>query len=173
MKELSGKEFGVLIGYVVPGFVALWGVRYFSPTVNSWILASGRQAPTVAGFMYVTLASLAAGLTVSAVRWALIDTLHHSTGVRPPEWDFGRLDDCLHGFLALVENHYRFYQFYSNMFVAVAFTYRAWLVWLGKPIWEERWATLWFLVLEVIFFTASRDALRKYYARAERLLGTF
>ena len=124
MNELSGKNFGLVIAYLLPGFVTLWGVSYFSPTVDSWIVTSQQGAPTVAGFLYVTLASLAAGLTISAVRWAMVDTLHHATGIDPPAWDFARLDERLKGFLALVENQYRYYQFYSNMFIAVAFAYR-------------------------------------------------
>ena len=36
----------------------------------------------------MTLGSLALGLTVSAVRWMLVDTLHHATGVHPPAWEF-------------------------------------------------------------------------------------
>ena len=101
MSDLSEKNFGLVIAYVVPGFVALWGVAYLSPTVASWIAASQSAAPTVAGFLYATLASLAAGLTVSAVRWALIDTLHHATGVMRPSWEFANLDERLDGYLAL------------------------------------------------------------------------
>ena len=73
--------------------------------------------------MYVTLASLAAGVTVSAVRWAIIDHLHHATGIVPPAWKFANLEGKLQGYLTLIENHYRYYQFYSNMFVAAAFAY--------------------------------------------------
>ena len=96
---LSNENFGLVIAYVLPGFVALWGVSYFSPTVESWITATQQGAPSVAGFMYVTVASLAAGLTVSAVRWAIIDNIHQLTGVVPPAWNFVDLDDKLHGFL--------------------------------------------------------------------------
>lgn len=59
MSRLSSENFGVIIAYLLPGFVALWGVSYFSPTVASWIVASREGSPTVTGFMYVTLASLA------------------------------------------------------------------------------------------------------------------
>ncbi len=68
MSELSEKNFGLLIAYVLPGFVTLWGISHFSPTVESWIASSQHGAPTVGGFLYVTLASLAAGLTVSEAR---------------------------------------------------------------------------------------------------------
>ena len=65
--------------------------------MDAWISASQQGAPTVAGFMYVTLASLAAGVTVSAVRWAIIDHLHHATGVVPPAWKFANLEGKLTG----------------------------------------------------------------------------
>ena len=171
MRDLSEKNFGVVIAYVVPGFVALWGVAYFSPTVASWIAVSQATSPTVGGFLYVTLASLAAGLIVSAVRWALIDTLHHATGVKQPNWEFANLDERLHGFLALVENHYRHYQFFGNTLIAAAFTYRAHLIADGRQIWRDGWTAFGFVILEIILFIGSRDALQKYYHRAERLLG--
>ena len=142
MNGLSNQNFGLVIAYVLPGFVALWGVSYFSPTVAGWIAASQEGAPTVAGFMYVTLASLGAGLTVSGVRWALVDSIHHLTGLKRPAWKFVNLDDKLQGFLLLNESHYRYYQFYANMFIAAGFTYASWLVWerertegrrLGQP----------------------------------------
>jgi len=170
MSELSDKNFGLVIAYVLPGFVALWGIGRFSKTVESWIVTSQHGGPTVAGFLYVTLASLAAGLTVSAIRWAMVDTLHHATGLKPPSLEFSTLDDRLHGFHGLVENHYRYYQFYSNMFVAAALAFLAEigpsgnLCQIGLP-------AVGVIVLELVFLAGSRDTLRKYYARAERLLG--
>ena len=81
MSTLSNQNFRLIIAYLLPGFVALSGVSHFSPTVESRITASQQGAPTVAGFMYVTLASLPAGVTVSAVQWATTDRLHHATGI--------------------------------------------------------------------------------------------
>lgn len=170
MSELSGRNFGLLIAYIVPGFVVLWGLSYFSATVSSWIGVSHNGSPTVAGFLYVTVASLAAGLVASAVRWALVDTLHHATGVSPPAWRLENLDARLGGFLALAENHYRYYQFYANLLVATAFTYRAKLIFQGRTFWEDGPTAIWFLLFEAILFLGSRDTLQKYYRRAECLL---
>ena len=172
MGELSDKNFGIIIAYVLPGFVALWGVSYSSATVESWIRAPQQGSPTVAGFCYVTLASLAAGLTVSAVRWALVDSLHHATGIVPPAWKFAKLDDRLQGFLILVENHYRYYQFYANMLVAVAFASGCDVFSGNKDAVLSMWAIVGLVFIQSVFFAGSRDALRKYYSRAERLLGT-
>jgi len=172
MNELSEKNFGLLIAYVLPGFVTLWGISLFSPTVDSWITTSQHGAPTVAGFLYVTLASLSAGLTVSAIRWILIDSIHHATGVKPPKWEFANLDDRLQGFLALVENHYRYYQFYANTLIAGAMAYAAHFSRHGINLCQPIWPTLGFILLELVFLAGSRDALRKYYSRVERLLET-
>ncbi len=172
MSELSEKNFGLLIAYVLPGFVTLWGISLFSPTVDSWITTSQHGAPTVAGFLYVTLASLAAGLTVSAIRWILIDSFHHATGVKPPHWEFANLDDRLQGFLALVENHYRFYQFYSNSLIAGALTFAVHFASTNISLCQPSWPTVGFILLEIVLLAGSRDALRKYYQRVERLLET-
>ena len=172
MNELSYKNFGLLIAYVLPGFVALWGISQFSPTVESWIATSGQGAPTIAGFLYVTLASLATGLTVSAVRWVIIDRLHHATGLKPPRWEFANLDDRLQGFLALVENHYRYYQFYANSVVAGGMAYATYSSLNNANLCQPSWPTLGFILLELVFLAGSRDALRKYYSRVERLLET-
>lgn len=172
MNGLSNQNFGLVIAYILPGFVALWGVSYFSPTVAGWIAASQQGAPTVAGFMYVTLASIGTGLTVSGVRWMVIDTIHHLTGLTRPAWKFGKLDDKLQGFLTLNEGHYRYYQFYANTFVAVGFTYAAWSVWQGKGPCAAGWANVNFVVLEIVLFANSRDTLANYYSRVAQLLGT-
>ena len=134
MGELSERNFGLVIAYVLPGFVGLWGISYFSPTVDLWLRTPQLGTPNIAGFCYATLASLAVGLTVSAVRWAIIDTIHHATGIAPPPWRFARFDDKLQGFMVLVESHYRFYQFYANTFVAAAFCYRARLLSEGSRL---------------------------------------
>ena len=55
-------------------------------------------------------------MTVSAVRWALIDTLHSLTGLPLPPLDFSRLGKNVEAFGLLIEIHYRHYLFYSNNF---------------------------------------------------------
>lgn len=171
MNDLSAKNFGIAIAYVLPGFVVLWGASCWSTTVQGWLVAEPTAAISVGGFLYATLGSFGGGLTASAVRWLVVDTLHHHTGLRPPNWDFGRLQDKLQAFEALVENHYRYYQFYANMFVAVPFACGCAV--LGNDCAGDvsAWSVAGLVVLQAVLFATSRDTLRKYYSRAERLLG--
>jgi hypothetical protein len=53
---------------------------------------------------------------VSALRWFVVDALHHRTGIAYPEFDFTKLQQNLDAFAMSVEWYYRFYQFYANMF---------------------------------------------------------
>ncbi len=172
MDDFSQRNFGLTIAYVLPGFVALWGVGLFSPTVQAWLEGSPAKTPTVGGFLYVTVASLGTGLTVSLVRWAVIDTVHRWTGIADPGWDFSRLQENIAAFETLVEIHYRYYQFYANSLVALLFLYGARRAAFGVFSSGLGWTDLGFALLAGIFFAGSRDTLRKYYTRVAKLLGT-
>lgn len=171
MKESSLGNFGLLIAYVVPGLTSVWGASYFSDTLRLWLYGAPANAPTVGGFLYVTIASIAAGVTVSAVRWAIIDTFHHHTGIPPPDWDFSELHDKVAAYRLLLENHYNFFQFYSNMLVAVVFSYLTRRTSVGSWSAPIGLLDIAFLCLVVIFLAGSRDSLRKYYTRGSQLFG--
>jgi hypothetical protein len=109
-------------------------------------------------------------MIANMARWAILDTVHHRTGVRLPAWNFSRLHERLAAYELLVEFHYRFYQFGANALVAFVFTYVAYRSSLAN------WLTDWgvkdvvFVVVCVVLFLGSRDCLRNYYRRAGELL---
>ena len=169
MQTVSNANFGPLIAYLVPGATALAGFSVYSPPLHAWFAVSSADSPTISGFLYLTLASLAAGMTVSAVRWAVLDTLHARTGLQMPPLDFSRLGPNVEAFNLLIRIHYEHYQFYSNMFVALAIAYVCYRVKLGGLM-PMGWPDAAFLALELVFFCTSRDTLRKYYVRGHQVL---
>lgn len=172
MADLTSKNFGLMIAYVIPGLIVLWGISFFSPELRELLLAVSPDSPTIGGFLYITLAAVAAGVTVSAVRWALLDTLHHLTGLPAPAWDFSELPQKLPAFEAVAEDHYRYYQFYANSCVATALTY---LCWRWSPEIAVDFPSridVAIVFLEIIFLAGSRDTLNKYYCRVAQLLGS-
>ena len=170
MTAVTDKTFGLLIAYLLPGFICLWGVSHFSPTVQSWLGAATQDAPTLGGFLYVTVASIGAGLTASTVRWLLIDTLHHWTGIRAPSWDFSKLQRNVAAFQMLVEIHYRYYQFYGNGFIAIIFAWTLRRVSIGFLSGGWGLFDVGSLVVSLVLLAGSRDTLRKYYARTTGFL---
>ena len=168
MQSVSNDSFGPLIAYIVPGATALIGASPFSPTLQEWFATTSATSPTIGGFLYITVASLAVGMTLSAFRWFIIDTLHGLTGLPAPVLNFAELGTNVDAYCLLIEIHYRHYQFYANMLIAAAAAYGCYRLRLGG--YGVGWVDLGFLVIEGIFFVTSRDTLRKYYARSLQLL---
>jgi len=167
VQKVGDGSFGFVIAYLVPGLVALSAISDFLPSVDAWF-GFGSSAPTVGGFLYGTLGSIATGLTLSAIRSMTLDRIHHATGIPSPNWDFARLQQHLPAFQGAVENHYRYYQFYGNMLLALVLIPIA-------PNARSRWLSAmpgWIIgtTLLVVYFHASRDALSKYYARTAAML---
>ncbi len=171
MKDITSNNFGVLIAYLVPGATALWGLSSFSPSLRVWFASTPGDAPTISGFLYLTVASLAVGMTVTAIRWACVDMVHAATGLTAPELNFSQLPGKVDAYNLLIEIHYRHYQFYANMFVATAITWICHRISVRPPC-QMTWIDLGFVLVEAIFFLTSRDTLRKYLTRTEQLLAT-
>ena len=167
MRGLTEASFGVVIAYLVPGLVALSTVSELLPTVENWLGVHDENA-SVGGFLYGTLAALASGLTLSAIRWLTLDQLHHVTGLPAPNWDFSKLQQHFAAFEGAVENHFRYYQFYGNMLLAICLVP---LAPNARGMWLSSCAG-WILgsLLIVVYFLASRDTLTKYYARTAAML---
>lgn len=167
MQDVTNKNFGLVIAYLLPGYILLWGL---GDAVSNLDLhdpfqagTSESGAVTIGGFLNETLMSLAVSMMLSTVRWAVIDTIHHHTGVKRPVWDDSKLQANLQAFDTLVEYHYRFYQFHANTFVGLFIIFAA-----RRP---DPWLfDLVFILVLASLFGASRDALKKYYQRAVLLL---
>lgn len=168
MNDLIRQNFGLLIAYVLPGFVVMSGAALLYPPVRLLISPTLGLADGVESTAFVALSTLLAGMFVSALRWLLIDTLHHVTGLKRPAWNDAVLPDKLPAFSFIVEDHYRYYPCNANLAIAFACVYIAWRV--QQPPFVL-WADEAFLLIEFLFLATSRDNLRKYYARAARLLG--
>lgn len=172
VQTTSIRSFGLLIAYVLPGFVLLCGLATVFEPLQLWLLGAEPRSSTLAigGVLYVTAASVVAGMILNALRWAVIDTAHHATGLLRPVWNDALLADRLPAFERLVEDHFRYYQFYGNTALAGLFAAAAWQAsphTIGAP---SLLLPVVFIVLEFTLVLASRDALRRYYRRTGVLL---
>lgn len=165
--SLTARNFGLLIAYVIPGFVALAGLGIVSEPVRLWLLGADDRGPTVGGVVYLLLACVAAGMTASAVRWLLIDQIHARAGLVPPLWNDAWLEERREAYELLIELHYRYYQFYGNTLVTLLFSYATFRMSSRAAL---GWVELGVIFLSGVFFAASRDALSKYHRRSQRLL---
>jgi hypothetical protein len=54
------RTFGLVIAFLLPGFVCLAGASRFSLTIASWMSLALTSDPSIVGFLYVLLASIGA-----------------------------------------------------------------------------------------------------------------
>lgn len=168
MQSVTNDTFGPLIAYLVPGATVLAGWAPHVPAVSSWVVPTLGEPPTIGGLVFLSVAAVAVGMTVSAVRWAVVDRVHARTGLAPPKLNFAHLPGRVAEFQLLIEIHYRHYQFYANMVVAVALAYLGHRLNVGLA--RPGLADLGVVLVEPVFFLTSRDTLTKYYARTAQLL---
>jgi hypothetical protein len=172
VRDAPLPSFGLLIAYVIPGFVLLCGLSYRIATVRAWLQVPADIPSGLESALFIILASIAAGMLASAVRWCLVDSFHHWTGIARPEWDDGRLQENLIAFEAIVEAHYRYYQCHANLFVAIGAAYLCWRlqpsIGTGGPMLSD----IAIVLTEGLLLAVSRDNLRKYYARSSRILSS-
>jgi len=175
VRDITSQNFGLLIAYVIPGVLALWGMSALFPPLEIGLrgaMATAGDPTSIGAFLYLLVGSVASGLTVSTVRWLVIDRIHHWTGLRRPAWDDSKLQDRLAAFEALVDNHYRYYQFYANGLVALTLILIIRMLKSGYGLCELDRINGGILFLIIVYWAGSRDTLRNYYTRAAFLLGT-
>jgi hypothetical protein len=165
-KDVSINDFGLLIAYVLPGFTTIWGSAVAMGSLD-W-KALTRDGPSLAGFLSTTVVALAVGLTLSTLRWLIIDPLHHATGIRCPERNFAALAGNVEAYTFLNDAHYRHYQHAAGMFLATIWVYAVWR-W-AQPARTIGLADLGVLAVAILYYLGSRDALKKFYGRTDQLL---
>lgn len=166
--DILSRQFGLVIAYLLPGFIALIGVAPFVPMIAGWLRAD--QSGGFGAPVYALLAATAAGMVVSCFRWFLVDQILVLTGLERPRFNARALEQNPSAFNYLIENHYRYFQFYANSLVAVIWTY-----FIYRSQSTSSHLTLGtdagVMFLCAVLFAGSRDALGKFRMRSRLLAG--
>ena len=162
---LNDRQFGLLIAYVIPGFLVVNGMSFHLPVIAGWL--GPTHQPSLGGVLYITLSSVGCGLVVSALRWLVVDTFFHRTGVEQARWGLSELRENLQAFEVFVLYTYRYYQFYANCAVAV-------FIWFALRMLHTHEfnaeSTAFLLGIESVLLAGARDTLGKYYRRTNEIL---
>lgn len=168
MFESLNRNFGLLIAFVLPGFVFLWGTTYVDGSNGvAWPLKESRL-DEFGALLLLLIGATATGIILSAVRWLILDQLHHMTGIQAPMLDFRNLERKQASFMLVVENNYRFYLFYGNTLMGMLLLG---LTALSQNVQVTRLDGVRWLALSLVLYCASRDSLSRYYKRARLIMG--
>lgn len=198
MRGDFARSFGLVIAFLCPGFIALWGASAFSPTLTEWFGVTARENISVGGFLFVLVGSLAAGVFVSGIRAVVLDGLYEKDlatqawlpkraarvlerlwfprkifrGLHPLNIDEERLKDegLFRAYTRVVEGFWRYFQFYGNMAVAVPIGYFSWHIANHKSMIRPGIFIL-FAVSEIVLLISAGDSLETYCRKATQLCG--
>ena len=162
-----GIEFKSLIAYSIPGFVSLYAVSLYLPIVEK-LLSGPKGVPEGTAIVPILFLSVGIGIVINAVTWALVRPLIELTGVPRPNLDYSELDETTkEAFKVIIDENYRYYQSYSNLFTSGGLLLIASLI--EKDETPISFSVVGGAVLIILFF-ASRDALKRSYSNIEALL---
>jgi hypothetical protein len=121
MVQFEPINFGVLIAFILPGSVAVYGLRYVSPRISAlWgMLETGQLI--IGPLILLALLTLAVGLIVSSLRTVVLERIFYLTCVQEQKINYKEIADHKDFFKEMIENVYRYEQFYGNVFLALLF----------------------------------------------------
>lgn len=156
-----GLNFGVLIAYLIPGFLGTYALAEHVSAINA-LLGGAERVPGTGSYLPLLYIALAVGIVINAFSSIVIRTLIHWSGIDPqpgivqkrfPNEDLPRYE-------FVVESTFRYHQFYTNMLVAILLLTR---LWLSAP-YPEKWLRIAsFLLVISVLFSAARSSLRSFY----------
>lgn len=159
-------NFGLIIAFFLPGVLTVYSLRYVSPRVDHLLQTIEVGQVFVGPGALLVMAALVAGLIISAVRVVALDPVLHWTGLPKPKVNYEKLvtPEKRAVFNEVVENVYRYYQFYGNVFLALLLLIVLRYGVAGAPMVSSLTAGALFIIhlasLVTLFF-AARQSMRQ------------
>lgn len=173
MKELTSTSFGYIIAFLLPGLFGLYGISLWSPDVQGLLKPAASTDSTIGPSLFLLLSVLTAGLFLSAARFFLFERWLCKKHKLDPEM-FKKLSgtDKLVAFTAVVEQHYRYHQFYGGCALAVLIAFPKWLWsrWDISSCFIIFCLILGFCILETMLVITARDAFIRYVERGNNIV---
>lgn len=159
--EKVGLNFGLVIAYLIPGFLATYAVASRVSTIDA-LLGGPKRMPDAASVVPLVLIAVGVGIIINAISAAVIRPLIHKSGVKnqPHLVERKYTIEDMHKYNHLVETTFRFHQFYSNTLVAVVLLAPVWLVW---PLQDNILRNASLLLVVAVLFHTARNSLRNFY----------
>ncbi|MBZ5494459.1 MAG: hypothetical protein LAO76_26340 [Acidobacteriia bacterium] len=169
MKDVSATSFGYVIGFLLPGMLGLYALGFWFPEVHSLLQPATSKDATLGPSFFLLLSALTVGLLVGGIRFYVFQEWicrKHKLG---HEMFKGLTGDRLTSFKAVVDEHYRYHQFYGGCAVAMPVMFAGWM--------RDKWTTagsahiiFWvggFLLLEGFLIVTAQGCFVDYSGRSK------
>jgi hypothetical protein len=175
MKDVTSTSFGLLMAYLLPGFVGLWSFTFWSTGLRK-IFETFLVAQWQVGlFLLVLAAALITGLMVGAVRTVLVHLMIiHFDAPHLSAKSFRQLQNetKFSAFCYVVDENFRYHQFWAGMVLVMP----AFFLGLAEELWKGLSCSKLicliaiFLLVETLTCFASWSSYQKFVERATYIL---
>jgi hypothetical protein len=172
------RGFALLIAFLLPGLVALFGIATVNPTVLGWFQGA-QSGPQLVGFLFVLMAALALNIVIHALRWFVFEKVRIAAlgcpWVKPnPPLDLRNRKDLEAQYIDNRHQFYYHYLAYGNSAVAIPIAVTAWKFGSHAP--EPPMGLFLSVcggaaVLTAVLGLAACEAICRYMDRQTSLLG--
>lgn len=171
MKDLPSTSFGYIIAFLLPGMFGLYALSYWFPAVGVLLQPVLKADSTVGPSVVLLLIAIGMGLILTAVRYYLFEKLLCKKCKLPPNM-FTRLveEGRLSLFKAIVDEHYRYHQFYGNRAVALLILFAGWCLAHLKLSCTVILVSIGFIALELLLVSAGRQTYIQFVRRGTTIV---
>src|SRR5258708_17169689 len=128
VKELSSTSFGYVIGFLLPGLLGLYALAYWFPDIRSLLEPAASKDATIGPSFLLLLSALTVGLLTSAMRFFVFEKwLCKEHSFQKDMFKELAKEQKLPAFKAVVDEHYRYHQFYGGCAIAFIVLFPKWL----------------------------------------------
>ena len=173
MIDITSTSFGLLIAYLLPGLVMLFGLSFWFAELRRLFDTFLNGESNLGLFLLVTLASIVMSMMVTLVRWYVFE-LHICRRHYIPPADFDNLSGMgkIAAFRASVDEHYRYHQFFGCMAVVLPVLFFGWA--LENHVFGDFWKVMAFsavfLLVEGFTVKGAYWAYVAYVDRARHIM---
>ena len=157
LKDVTITSFGLLIAYLLPGLVGLYGLSFWAPPLQTAFGIFLTSESNVGLFLIIVLAALVVGLLAHGVRWLIFEVLFSSSTYRLDPSVYAHLsgERKLTAFRTAIDEFSRYHQWWGGVAVVGPIGFVGWLV--GGGFSNLKWTSkvssiVLFALLETLCF---------------------
>jgi hypothetical protein len=166
MKDLSSTAFGYLIAFLLPGILGIVAFSYWFTQLEAILQPVLKADATVGPSVVFLSVAVGMGLCLSAIRSLIFEKFLCRKHAFPPT-TFAALykENKLSAFKVIVDEHYRYHQFYGGCAVALLILFAGWCYHHSVCDGQLVWLSIGFVMVELLLGNAARDSYIKYVDR--------
>lgn len=161
------------MAFLLPGMILLYGIGLWYPSLFPALQAADKADASIGPSIIYLLVCVAAGLIISAVRWVFYEKgVCRKKQFNPDHFNRLSQSNKLSSFKAVVDEHYRYHQFYGRASIALlpSFAYLFRWTYATQSCFRVTSLAILILLAEVLLGYTASGAWCRYIDRGNHIV---